>query len=125
MKVITRRRPLLHFMVPRADLRPWNALVAPQSSAQSMHSSMPSTRISFPDTAPFGNSDQLPANSGSSTTNIPLLGLPLLREPGAIPYNLAIHNALKWAQNRKPGNPDSFPCGRIWGERYSRHRNTT
>src|SRR6266567_7528864 len=49
-----------------------------------MHSSVPSTRISFPDTAPFGNSDQLPANSGSSTTNIPLLGLPLLREPGAL-----------------------------------------
>ena len=76
----------LYFILwyPHADLRPWNVLVAPQSSTQSMHSSVPSTRISFPDTAPFGNSDQPPANSSSLTTNVPLLGLPLLREPGAL-----------------------------------------
>ena len=49
-----------------------------------MHSSVPLTQISFSDPAPFGNSDQPLANSGSSTTNISLLGLPLLREPGTL-----------------------------------------
>jgi hypothetical protein len=69
---------------PRADTRPWNALVSPQASAQTMHSSAASRRISSSDTSRIGNSDQRKENSGSSTTDVPVLGLPLFREPGAL-----------------------------------------
>ena len=69
---------------PRADTRPWNALVETHSLAQSMHSSAASTRISSPDTSQIGSSDQRPENSGSSTTNVPNLGHPPFRGPGAL-----------------------------------------
>ncbi len=69
---------------PRADLRPWNALISSHSTAPTMHSSVSSTWISSPDRARFGNSDHAPAISAASNTNVPFLGHPLLREPGAL-----------------------------------------
>ena len=72
---------------PRVDTWPWNALVETHSLAQSMHSSAASTQISSPNTSQIGSSNQRPENSSSSTANIPNLGLPPFRGPGAIYYN--------------------------------------
>jgi len=58
-----------------------------------MHSSAALTRISSPDTSQIGSSDQQPENSGSSTSNVPNLGLPLFRGPGTLETVLALSTA--------------------------------